>query len=63
MESLNGDCCCVFPTMYKTPYNFAETFSSLPVVRAFGALVTYECQQSSGGSADECLQVNMGEAE
>lgn len=47
----------------KTSYNFAGTFSSVPVVRGFGALVTYECQQSSGEPADECLQVNMGEAE
>lgn len=62
-ESLNGACCCRFPITYESLYKIAENFSCVSVVRAFGALVTYECQKSSGEPADECPQVNMCEAE
>lgn len=47
----------------KILYSFAEILSCGSVVRVFGALITYECQKSGAEPADECLQVNMCEAE
>lgn len=53
----------MLPTSNKTLYNFAEIFSCGSVGRDFGALIAFECQKSSGEPADECLQVNVSEAE